>query len=338
MKLSLGEPPIRGRLHHAYPLSILANHPDFSQWFYTQYIQVAWQNQVIGRNLLELSLFDFYQQPSRGVNCSLLDTREIPMEQLAALEDPLSYVMDHLHQGYAVYLYADDYYIPGRFSYGKMHFVHDLMVYGYEQSVDRFHIVGYNERMIYTKGTVSSQSLREAIRNSTLEEGLKHTPYPEELSLCTLLRTNPEQSCTFQPERLIEQLSDYLNAGHHTERYTIGKQGAVKLGQYLEAVGQLRTLFDVRPFYLIWEHKKHLREAVEFAEKQTGTGSAWSERLAPIEKRMLHNRNLAVKYSISRQQSLLQEMHDNFYEAEDMEAAILEQFLNDHFAGKLGGS
>lgn len=328
MIIKLGDPPIRGMLHHAYPLSVLSTHKDFEHWFYTKYIQVVWQNRVIGKNLLEVLIFDFYLKNAKQADSPLLDKRVIPMADLASMEEPLTFVVDMLKQGYAIYLYADDYYIPGRFAYRKMHFVHDLLVYGFEESEETFHIAGYNERMLYTKGTVSSQALREAIKHAQTEEGLTHHPQVELVSVCTLLRINPEANCSFQLNEIRKEIADYLTETHVTETHTIGRQGSSKFGEYLEAAGDRRTIFDVRPFYLMWEHKKHLRNVLAYVEKQTGFSNEWSGRFAEIEAAMQKNRNLALKYSISRQSRLLEEMRYHFDQAQEKETGILEDFLN----------
>src|SRR5690606_7319460 len=57
--LPLGEPPIRGYLKFAYPLSIAVQHPDFPGWFACNYTQLTYRPDSI-------SALDFY--PYKQVN------------------------------------------------------------------------------------------------------------------------------------------------------------------------------------------------------------------------------------------------------------------------------
>lgn len=61
---------------------------------------------------------------------------------------------------------VDEYYIPNRYAYHNNHWVHDIMVYGYDNEKQIYYITVYNEKFINCKGECTYSQLAEALKGN----------------------------------------------------------------------------------------------------------------------------------------------------------------------------
>ncbi len=151
MDLELQQPPINCYLHHAYPLTVAMSHKDFNSWFLSNYIQLEYS--------VQSKTINFLTYPICGTSClcPLLDYKILDLEFIYISNiDIFDFIKTSINLGYYVMTYTDEFSIPERISYvRKIHFRHDIMIYGYDSDKSLFNVIGYNEKLKYTSSCVS---------------------------------------------------------------------------------------------------------------------------------------------------------------------------------------
>lgn len=74
-------------------------------------------------------------------------------------------VREHISNGYYLYLFVNENFIPHRSSYRKRNFIHDLCVYGFSDERRCFLISAYNDKQLYSYEEISYQDLYLAFKN-----------------------------------------------------------------------------------------------------------------------------------------------------------------------------
>lgn len=143
------EPQLRENHCSAYPLSVLNTHKDFNdKWLLAQF------------TLLRYKTLLTYKQPFFMYwNCF-----NVKIYMLYRKKNILSIVKKALDQRYYVHLELNERYLPDRKASGKFDFMHDLLVYGYDDDLD-FQTVAYNQKGIYVSKTIRQSDLEAAYLN-----------------------------------------------------------------------------------------------------------------------------------------------------------------------------
>jgi hypothetical protein len=122
-KLALGEAITKTYHYDSYPLSIIAAYGnEYMPWIFSNYIQLN-----ANKNLLEKQevFLEFYgSQGSQGFYCPYLNIQKILWSSFVNLGiDIDTYIKKHIDQDYYMYFQVDEFYVPNRVSYGKLHVV-----------------------------------------------------------------------------------------------------------------------------------------------------------------------------------------------------------------------
>ncbi|MCL5071399.1 MAG: hypothetical protein M1308_10965, partial [Actinobacteria bacterium] len=163
VKLPYKIPPIICYQFHAFPLSILALYDDCMSWFYNNYISLR-----CNKNLKENKHFwiDFYEgNIMGGIPC--LDYYIADKTFLAEEKSIFcQYFIDAIKKENYIYTYVDLYHIPNTYAYKKSHFIHDILILGYNLREESFIVVHFNDKGSLTEFELSSLDLYNAFVNS----------------------------------------------------------------------------------------------------------------------------------------------------------------------------
>ena len=153
-----------------YHSNILAVIPDGEQkdlWLYNNYIQL----EAPAANLdTDYSRLDFYFPYSLWKACPLLFYQRLHRKLIdSEWPDVTKFFIKSISLGFYVYLYADRYYIPNTNSYHRFHHIHDLFIYGYNNTEKMFYAKEYAENTaIYSDTEISYEEMYMAY-NSAVE-------------------------------------------------------------------------------------------------------------------------------------------------------------------------
>ena len=261
-------PPVIGYLHHAYPLSILANEEAYLPWFHSNYIQLYcppnFQNPSSNRTMK----FNFYRRPDQRVSFSpylkvqLLDRDLI----FKSPTDILPFIVACIDKGYYIQPTVDEYFLPDSAAYQKRHLVHETLIYGYDKQT--FVGIGYNKNGDYASYHIMFSELEQAIVHADLTghydpDGLR------------LFKYDSQAKYDFDIYLVREQFTNLLHSRNTSYRFRMvanpsdGAYGLATyscLKSYIESFLYSPFSFDIRPAHILWEHKKCMVNRLKYME------------------------------------------------------------------------
>ncbi len=304
-------PPIQSYQDHAFWLSILlGNDPQLLPWLTMQCTNLIWKkdNQVLSPYIYSKWRFG---------------TEEIlPMEHFFNVSpslfsrpsfDIVAIVKDMLDQGLYQLGSFDEYYIPGKSRYQKGHFIHNNLIYGYDDGEGCFLSIGYLEGAHYKPFRVAYPDFVSSMANAQKKLlGLLFTAYA------------PNPVCQFEPERYRRILHDYL-----TSRNMDGSDNqfgiACLASLALEAEGMKTAgdrVLDIRRYRCLREHFQMTFRGLGLLE-QDGIPADLA-RYAALVDQSSSAMMLGLKYNVSRRPEVLDRLAGLLRRLDEEERACLE--------------
>lgn len=327
-KLPLAESPIIGYLHHAYILSIIGTDDRYLPWYYSNYIQLRFDRST--EDWRHTDYFNFYNYDFAVDQIPALETNRIPYDLLdAAVPDALSFFIHAIDNGYYLYLFTDQFYIPEHPYYRRTHFVHDMFLYGYDQETELFYTRGFDRQNMYRDYTIPFADFMDSYRFAEMELREKQCVY--------LLRKRDEIPYPFNAALVADLLEEYLSSVDSSYRLATSRPSR-DFAYGVETYGSLHGMLnlireeghaDIRPFHLLWEHKKCMLARIRYMEEQgyLPAEDGLSAAYAKVEESSQAIRYLLMKYSFTQQDGELAKIGRRLDEMADNERSVLGKML-----------
>lgn len=262
MKLTLGKPPIISHQYYALPLAIINSDSNLMQWLYSEFIQL---HTYRGREDEQMHV-SLYNNKNERFLYEPLYTTMSPYKQFVGSNDVVCAFKCLLNDEQYIYDFVDHFYIR---SFGRNeHFIHDILIYGYDDDLQVFHAYAYH-------GTKLSEfdipySEYEAAYNSDYQKERTH--------LTILYRKKNER---FYPNicRIGNHLLDYLDGINTYNRESPLSVNLYKpkfgLDVYDELKYNLQYMCDwnlkinIPYMYCVYDHKKFMHERVIYLDRHS---------------------------------------------------------------------
>jgi hypothetical protein len=291
----------------------MGNHSNFSSWFFSKYSQLVGHEEVSLRGLeIDFLSYIFTQE-----SCPLLHVTQLPLDFLKPKNSIINFLIDSVSSGYYVYFHVDEFYLRDRSSYQKSHFCHDILISGYNNIKEVFSISGYDKSHHFRNSEASYYEILYGFINVDYQSILEKFPeYPVEY--IHLLKINNQlMEDSIDIKAFIMDIEDYLNGTNSTSSSNPFYKDGLSYGiniynnfiKYLELLKNgVHLKLDIRPFHLLYEHKKIMRMRIEYFNV-SGTNLKKRESLLDsfkfIEKTSLIIKNLFMKYLFNKENSEL---------------------------------
>ena len=132
------DPPVRGYLRHAFLFSILATDDLYLPWLFGgNYTQLVFDRDP---DWMPLDFYSPLGYSGSGFTCPFLDAQWIGR---SLIDSVVPFLIESIDDGYYARLTVDEFYLPGRTSYRQRHFMHSLLVHGYDRGRGLFRVAGY---------------------------------------------------------------------------------------------------------------------------------------------------------------------------------------------------
>ena len=324
-------PPVIGYLHHAYPLSILANEEAYLPWFHSNYIQLYcppnFQNPSRNRTMK----FNFYRRPDQRVSFSPYLKVQLLNRDLIfkSPTDILPFIVACIDKGYYIQPTVDEYFLPDSAAYQKRHLVHETLIYGYDKQT--FVGIGYNKNGDYASYHIIFSELEQAIVHADLTghydpEGLR------------LFKYDSHARYDFDIYLVREQITDFLHSRNTSHRFRMvanpadGAYGLATyscLKSYIESFLYSPFSFDIRPAHILWEHKKCMVDRLNYMEDQGYLKSedGFSVQYDGLARKTGMLRMMLLKFKITRSPDLIRRVLSNLDGIEEAEQSLLQDLV-----------
>jgi len=321
VKLPLAESPIIGLQYIAYTLGIVLNDEESLPWYYSNYIQLVSGNTF-------LSAMHFYPAWYHTIPFLIVQAFKKEITKFGNINIH-KFIKDCIDNQLYFYSVFDEFYVPRRLSYGRRHFQHDFLIYGYDEAQQEYILAGFDENRFYRTTTVSFAQFEEAF-------------FSEMNEYVHLLKRNEGLKYNFNLKRVCELLEDYLYRRNTSERYSDGTSlEAISdrhwgLDVYKHLRGYFNSLingdawYDIRPLHILYEHKKCMVSRLEYMEKNNYISdcSYLIDSYKILENKSMVMRNLQLKYSATSDKKYLRSIVETLAEIEQKEEELLEILID----------
>ena len=322
-------PPIKCFLHQAFPLGIFwdENDQNIMNWFCLNY------NYILGGTRPNDYFYTFLMNFS---SIPFLQKREIygdELELYLTTHSFSTFVKEEINNGNLVEVLADIFYLKGTGAYNKEHFMHEILILGYDDEKDTFIIRDYYRRVFREIEVSQSQIVP-----------FENCSYYGDNVVIKLYRKK-DNYFPFDSKSFVLQLKDYYDSinpfyriscvhGTYFEPWekAFGMEVYDRIIDYLEAFDSI----DYRPLRMIQEHFNGMQIKLNYIKKQhymdlnclDETINYYTESANKAEKMV----RLALKQTIvsnDKKEQIKQRIISQLKELIDSERIYLKVFLDE---------
>ncbi|MEV0455856.1 hypothetical protein [Catellatospora methionotrophica] len=329
--LPFTKPLAYGQQYYAFPLGILASHPQANDWVLSNYLQVAYvTDPSIGIDF-SFYLYDYSISP-------WLETLKLNRELANAQSGGVNgLVRTAISADFYVYLTLNERYVPERLRYDQgLDGLHDVLVRGVDDEADVFEILGYDRNQVFRSSTVPQDELAVAY-HSVGRDPFFEVPL-------TLYRFNPrgtyELDLQFIRQSLIEYLESFNTSLHFRALRTpwdlvYGMATYEELEKYIDRYARREVEYDILNLHTLWEHKRLMLARLTRCAQ---SAPALAELVAPyqrVERLAWALRLTMMAHGDAPQKSFMNEAAPILHAVRDTERKLLTQAVGalDHSGG-----
>ncbi len=329
-KLPIGNSKVLTYDYEAYPLTIMeAYGREHMEWMLSNYIQLSSRKDIIANKEVFLAFHD-----DLGLNSPFLKVQHMYWSILSEYEiEMIDFFKTNIDLGCYLYLKVDEYFIPNHYAYNRYHYIHDIMVFGYDDK--NFIVLGYDDKGRYREMKVLYDTLVEAFYNNFIDKTenawaddiyfIKYKKYNFKFNI------NIVKYCLFDYINSINRLERYKRFSNPIKDVVYGLEVFDKVCEYLNYLKLDKNIFyggkniDNRIFRIIMEHKELMLERIEFINKLYGGFGDLYDEYVQINKIASKTHFIAIKYQVTKDKKLLNVLLDNVIKIKKMDKEVLSK-------------
>lgn len=239
-----------------------------------------------------------------------------------------------IDSGYYVACWGiDDFYIDGKSWFQEKHFIHDLMIYGYDDEKKTFSVLAYDKNWRFAPFKTPQKSFEKGRRSA----------FKQNKFGCIWAIKPLEETVEIDPAKIHDSIARYLyhifdeQEPAKNERIW-GIDAYIYLGMYLDKLidGSIPyERMDSRIFRLVWECEKLMLERIIKLEDMFDFPGEFSEEYKKIVKYADDIRMLYASYHARRRDRILPNIKEILNKLYKEERVVLKAF-NYKLGDKLG--
>ncbi len=309
-------PLVRVYQYNAYANGVLSIDEKSLPWFLNNHIQLVFYKDNIEKNNI---IFDFFTGNVFG-GIPLLqyeavnDNYHIKSSQAATIE----FIKECINNGYYIYTFVNEFYIPNRLAYNKYDCSHDILIYGYDEDNHLCNTIGYTDKLQFNESEISFDAFYRAFQCDR--------------NICIrIFKLVDNIDSKFNISTVYEMLCDYANStncsnklGLYFDLDTYNKyyfEGRLNCGEvyglsiyeglimYCQVILDNGNKMDMRPFYGNYEHKMCMLQRLDYMEEHNYLSSCNIKDLyTDINKKAKTILNLVIKYNITKDKNIIRKI------------------------------
>lgn len=334
---------VNNYIFSAINLCIILAYDNLKPWFYENYIQLYYVPNKNGRYENSEKWLDFY-----GALTAPQEVLEYDRLKKDFFEDMdiIKFIESSIDKGHYIYTYYDEYYVKESYKKADNHFVHDLLIYGYDSDNKIIMAIGYSDNRTFTRYEINYKDFETAF-----ESGLELTKNGgwDDMSFYGLKMKNrfhEDYKYNFDISRFMSKLHDYIhsvNTGKKDYPEEVGSKELYSLyilkdnvygidinDHIIEYVrsrmeGELPLSYVI--FHTLHEHKLSLIERLDYIAEEFNIQGI--RELIPEYEKIVKSfdfiKLLVLKYNVKKKESLLKDIITALEPQKEREKAVLEK-------------
>lgn len=246
-------PMMRGYLHQAFIFSIMQTESERTlPWIFNNYIQTVFRADYDAQ-------FDIFA--SWEMLNSVFWWKQFTLDVLEDAGGSFSNFVKHtVDRDFYVYCFADQFYIPNRPLFGKMHMIHDELIFGFDDEAKTFDILAFNSTGDYRATKVTYEQIDKSA-----------PPY------IGYLQINHDTPMRLDPTLISATIRDYLDPSLSKNRCNMWRDLNPDDRYGIDASRELTKLYkkqlsgelpmDIRSAHLLFEHKALMLKRIDYLLK-----------------------------------------------------------------------
>ena len=328
--LPIAYPMAATHAHVAHSVALLSTERYTNGWMMSCFIQIRGEAQRY------IEYQDFWI-----LDCPILRCQRIGLDLVRdEWKKEIYFIKCALEHGYYVYAMIDTYPIS---SYGDSSYMHDVLIYGYDDREMIFYIADFFQGRKYDFSTSSYEEMHAAFQcRDKVREG--NWVFYDDI---ILLKARYDEKAVFEPAKVRGSLESYLkgrpliNTFQRTRNYTPMKEKDNLFGvncyqilhrhiNYTEENGEVLDTW-LHVFHIMFEHKSIMVERIRYMKQENYIVNAdkYLKIYEELTEKMLMSRNLYLKYSICKDRNIMKKIRKIITEVKDTELNILPDMIHD---------
>ncbi len=285
-------------LHRSLPLCAILSCEENYKWFYQHYIEVfsiTYQN--------GFSRLEFLEEKN-----NYDDVFEEVFLKFGEVPDILQFIKNKIDSGIYVSVHIDEYCLPQKGSYGKNHFVHPSLIYGYDSIQKKLMAIGFDSEMIFNEITFDFNDFVEAYESAKVHYGV-FAPWAKTEAVQLLIPREFDKEYKLDLKSVLVSINNYLTSSpvnsdkiaklvsqdemqnfgelrYGADVYDVIVQSLEKLGSDImkgldvqniieqcreKAEADIMPSMDYRSMHLLYEHKKCIYNRIVYVMDSYGS-------------------------------------------------------------------
>ncbi|RPK27816.1 hypothetical protein [Paenibacillus xylanexedens] len=318
-KLYMGQPLMDTMNYQGTIFSILSDEKKIMPWVYNNFIQLRY---VIDWEVYCYDNQDIIVETCPFIKKNIID-RELVEKKWGSF---VEFIKECIDTDSYVWCHLNRFYIPAHSVYKKENQFHETLVLGYDENV--IYIADNLANGKYQVTECTYDEINDAFRSVD-------SPY-DHITRVILLKKKEEDVYELNIAQIVDGIRRHLysRASFDPVNYNVLSIYGLDVYKYLISRFQHHkhkmNKLDIRPFHLIWEHKKimtlRLKELAKRGYLQDSSDVI--SRYTEIEQRTLILRNTVIKYNVSQSSSLLDKIESELRFVHSEERSSMEDLLN----------
>lgn len=327
--------------YHADILSVVSNNDDYLPWFFNNYIQLNYPNEIFKDG----ARLDFYMS-CLWETCPYISYQLVSKDFVSfKWESIIQFIIDSVDLGFYIRLMVDKFYISSYWISKKKHVPHDIFIFGYNTEDKTFNVADNFKYGKYSFEKVSYINIEKGYK------GIQENRLLDFLNGIEMIRPKEDQGAygfehkyKFDIDLVKNSIKDYLAAENNNSikwhyipsmQWKYGKDcyGVDIYSKLIEYINSLvETIgIDMRPFNVLWEHKKVMLLRIEYMIDNNFLNDSDSilKAYSDIERQAFFLNNLWIKYSIKRDKRIIEKMNVAIEKIKFEEISVFEDILNE---------
>jgi hypothetical protein len=328
VQLPIVQSPLTVSQFLAYPLVVLLNYPECLPWIHSNYIQLEYFKDIRGESL---SFVGGWVTDIPWIRFQYFEKKDF----ISSNGDIQSAIKNYINDGWYFYSIFDEFYVPSRTKYNKIHFSFDFMLYGYDDAAEEYSVLGYSSKGIFEATKIKYNDFIKAF-----ESAFEYQPF------VILYQKRDDFSFELDRKYFHDMIDDYLNSRNTSARLGITQRETIKnrifgldtyeclirhfkMNQAKYSKDNMLLYRSSRTLHVLWEHKKCMLLRFEYFNQHGFIDNI--DKIYRVYQQLENNtlmlRNLHLQYSVKEDNRLLDQIMNSLLEIRQLESNVLEDLL-----------
>lgn len=332
-------PPITSYLPYSVLSSIICANESSYNWIYNNFIQL-YHNGFGKEDYYPNS--DFAYQDKLYLSATELNEQNYKLNFKSFIDDMLFWI----DNGNYIVIYLAESQIPGTRFYKKSDIIHSQFIFGYHKEKKNFYMMNFSaksekldilelkfdEIIPALKYTIKINMARKNTQSITMRD------FGKDFRLI-LLKYNFAQSVSYDPKinlpNIRQQLQDLINGNNssiHNLYFTSSQNATWGLATYDLVKKRLYeelsegVCLDYRIMFMLYEHKKIMKQRMDYLEKKFSIKNYPDEILGIIQLAEIL-KNTTLKFNITKNKNTLVGFEAQIEEMRKLEIDLYEKYI-----------